>query len=717
MLHELLTGLHPFAVPGALARDVEEAILSGEVPRMASRVREAAAAARGASAAQLARTLRGGLETIVRTAMHTEPHRRYAHAAALADDVRRHLAGRPLLARGDGAGEWTLAFARRHRLALAGALGVVAGVAVLALTQRARGDALPRLEAGATRRIAFDAALELDPQLSPDGTQLAYASDADGTMRIHVRPVAGGAARVVSAGVPGQHRAPRWSPDGGALAFQGNGALWRVALRDDATPVPLVRPARGAAWVASPAWSPDGRQLAYVQDWVVHVRDLATGATRALLPPRALAAPHSLAWSPDGTRLALVDNNAEFVFGLEGGTVNLGNIAPSALVVLALGDDHRTVRSVSRVTTGGALATSPAWLPDSRGLLYVSDTDGDRDVYHLTLAADGSARAPATRLTAGLGAHTIAVSRDGAQLTYSVFRSSANLWALALPARGAATLADARPLTTGRQSIEGFAISPDGTRLAYDSNVRGNQDVLVIPFDATRAVAASDVSPLVADAHDDFMPHWSPDGRELAYYRYDSSATRSLRVVSAGGGASRPVIAEPRNQRYPGWSRDGTALVFEREQSGVRTLWTVRRDVTGGWQPARPLVRDGGDPRWSPTSDTIAYVRDSGIWLVAATGGEPRRLVAFSPRRDGTLGVVQWSRDGRAVLYKVVASSGAATILRASLAGGPPERVAVLDDLRRPSARPEFDSDGRQLVVTLAERESDIWTMALRRAR
>jgi non-specific serine/threonine protein kinase/serine/threonine-protein kinase len=77
---------------------------------------------------QLRRQLAGDLDNIVLTAMRKEPQRRYASAAELSEDLRRHMEKLPIRAQGDRLVYRARKFARRHRLAVATALLVVASL-------------------------------------------------------------------------------------------------------------------------------------------------------------------------------------------------------------------------------------------------------------------------------------------------------------------------------------------------------------------------------------------------------------------------------------------------------------------------------------------------------------------------------------------------------------------------------------------------------------
>jgi serine/threonine-protein kinase len=116
LLFELLTGL----APGAAARRLGP----GWDERLPSQV-VCALDPRDAGSRRRARRLQGDLDAIVRKALEPEPHRRYGTAAALAEDIERHLAQQPIAARRP-----TLLYRlgrtlARHKLASAAVLGLL----------------------------------------------------------------------------------------------------------------------------------------------------------------------------------------------------------------------------------------------------------------------------------------------------------------------------------------------------------------------------------------------------------------------------------------------------------------------------------------------------------------------------------------------------------------------------------------------------------------
>ena len=129
LLYRLLTGKLPFAVENRSLRQLEEQISAAPPPRpseaVAARDRPEAAGPSPESAA-LRRLLAGDLDTIALRALQADPARRYSSVERLDDDLRRYLAGLPVLARGDSRAYRMVKFFRRHRLEAAAAAVIVA---------------------------------------------------------------------------------------------------------------------------------------------------------------------------------------------------------------------------------------------------------------------------------------------------------------------------------------------------------------------------------------------------------------------------------------------------------------------------------------------------------------------------------------------------------------------------------------------------------------
>jgi Tol biopolymer transport system component len=580
----------------------------------------------------------------------------------------------------------------RVGLLTAAALALAAGVAALRRTSP------PAIVLGRTSRITAEPGLEIHPRLSPDGTLVAYAAGPDGAMRIYVRQLVGGRTIAVTEGLAGDHHWPRWSPDGTRLSFESGGAIYLVPALGGAAK--LLVPATGAPRDEGPgfvAWSPEGGRIAYAVERSIYVRSVSGGpATRIA----TLDQPHSLAWSPDGSRLAFVRGNAAFSYTRNA----IGNIAPSSIWIMPV-----TGGVPVRITDAASLNTSPVWLPDGRGLLFISDRDGSRDLYRVPLDRAGAPAGAPVRLTSGLALHGIDLARDGRVLVYAGFTEYANIWTLPIPAHGAvASSADARPLTAGHQSIEGMAVSPDGRWLAFDSDRGGTQAIYRL------SLAGGDPEPLsTADSGGDFMPSWSPDAREIAYYGF-RQGRRRLYVMPMDGGPPTSVAVDSGNQRFPDWSPDGRSLVFYSDRGGRFELFVVQRDGAR-WTAPRQLTTDGGqEARWSPDGRAIVYVHDAALWLIAPEGGPPRRLLAPGDSTAPTPLLGVWSPDGRTIYYKALDTLGRASLWSVPAAGGVPTLLVRFDDPDRSSPRAEFTTDGKRFYFTVPERESDIWRMDIR---
>ncbi|MCH8851051.1 MAG: serine/threonine protein kinase [Planctomycetes bacterium] len=163
VLYELLTGHRPYDLRGKARGEILELIGQADPTSPSTQVMqteevtcldgstttltpELVSMARGTDPQSLRRELTGDLDTIVLTAMHKDPDRRYASVERLAEDIRRCRTGLPILARADSFGYRARKFIRRNKAAT-----IAATVALVSLIGGTTGLAFGLQQAHRTR--------------------------------------------------------------------------------------------------------------------------------------------------------------------------------------------------------------------------------------------------------------------------------------------------------------------------------------------------------------------------------------------------------------------------------------------------------------------------------------------------------------------------------------------------------------------------------------
>ncbi len=149
ILYELLTGARPLRFTTRTPEEILRVVTQVEPARPSTAVTRSpggeAALRRGETTQHLRRRLSGDLDYIALKALEKDPARRYGSVDQLAQDIRRHLDGRPVLARGASTAYRMSRFVRRHRAALlATALVAAALIAGFVTTARERDRAKRR---------------------------------------------------------------------------------------------------------------------------------------------------------------------------------------------------------------------------------------------------------------------------------------------------------------------------------------------------------------------------------------------------------------------------------------------------------------------------------------------------------------------------------------------------------------------------------------------
>ncbi|MBD3347971.1 MAG: PDZ domain-containing protein [Candidatus Eisenbacteria bacterium] len=231
--------------------------------------------------------------------------------------------------------------------------------------------------------------------------------------------------------------------------------------------------------------------------------------------------------------------------------------------------------------------------------------------------------------------------------------------------------------------------SPDGERIAFNSDRDGNTDIYVIPraggepeqltfhsswdalacwepdgdgilFSSRRDTAVTELFRVSVDGglpvrvirDRAYNVAVSPDGRWIAYVRgrtpwwrkhYRGSASRDIWIRAAEGGKHYKIVGWAGDDDRPMWGADGRTLYFQSERAdSVANIWKVELELPEAGGIGRPEAgppsqvtfhaRDGVQfASISGSGGMMAYEWDGGLWALELPDGEPREVDVAAP--------------------------------------------------------------------------------------
>ncbi|MDH3455273.1 MAG: Ig-like domain-containing protein [Gemmatimonadota bacterium] len=200
-------------------------------------------------------------------------------------------------------------------------------------------------------------------------------------------------------------------------------------------------------------------------------------------------------------------------------------------------------------------------------------------------------------------ADTAAVFVQGELVVTSTRAGTADIFAF-----DRATPTQFNAVTSGPGDDIGPAYAPDGSRLAYASNVDGNFEIYVVDADGANPTRITET------AVNETEPAWTPDGKKIVY-QSDADGTPQIWVMNVDGTGQRPLTSGAANLE-PTVSRDGGTIAFTSIRDSDYEIYLM--DLDGANQ--RNFTRGPGTHQRAPAwlgGDTVLYLQEERVGRTA----------------------------------------------------------------------------------------------------
>ena len=236
---------------------------------------------------------------------------------------------------------------------------------------------------------------------------------------------------------------------------------------------------------------------------------------------------------------------------------------------------------------------APSWSPDGTNLAYLVSKHDQLDLVILDL---GSALSdPLTDHSTLIVEDSVDASppswtSDGNMLIYAAYQGE-NLDLFAINSDGS----DKKQLTQTNVSEKHPALSPDGTKLVFSSDLSGTFDLYLIENFNIPEFHSQPTVQLTFENGDELYPTWSPGGDRILYTSTENG-NKDLRIIYTDGGNSVTVSSSTADEWKASWSPDGNKIVYSyfNFDNDLNDLHVLGLDTTS----SVPITVDNFDNWW-----------------------------------------------------------------------------------------------------------------------
>jgi eukaryotic-like serine/threonine-protein kinase len=465
--------------------------------------------------------------------------------------------------------------------------------------------------------LTTDPGFEGMPSLSPDGSQVAFASGGPQTdnFDIYVKQIGGGPPRRLTSD-PAVDEFPAWSPDGRSIAF--------IRDRGDKLEVLLIPSLGGsereiAETVADNStfifsntppylsWSADSKYLVTSdraspeEPLSLFVLSVATGEKRRLTTPPAISlGDGNPAVSPDGRTLAFVR------------IISDGN---PQLYVLPLSADCKSAGEERHLDLSQPSVIGPAWTADEQEIVcFAGQRWGAGRLWRVPLS--GSER-PQPLASVGPEDGQQTISRQGNRLVYAHWTADADIWRAEVSGRGRFSPHVKLIASTRNDSEPEY--SPDGSRIVFGSDRSAHNEIWVCNGDGSNPVQVTSLESTSGS------PSWFPDRRRIVF---DSDKEGHTEIYATDITTLVPhrLTNDSSDNVTPSVSHDGKWIYFASRRTGRLEVWCMPAD---GGEAVQVTRKGGWRPRLSRDGKVVYYLApdSADVWKVARGGGDETRVL------------------------------------------------------------------------------------------